>query len=617
MRRSDSVDDTLLDSVVVQIKRYAWIMLGLSGITNILGITLSLYIMLVFDRVLSSRSTDTLAFLSLAAVVALVTAAVLDAIRSFALGRIANWVSRRLAPDILMRSIERRLIEGNLRSELLRDLSHLRGFLSGPGVPSLLDLPWMPIYLIVAFLIHPLLGVIAVFGTAILFGIAFLNERLNNKDIRNASALSAVAMRDSDAIMRNAEVIDSLGMAPQMARRWSWQIARELHIQERVQKRTAAIISGTRLARALIQIALYAVAATLVLDHQMTGGAMMAGSIIVSRLLAPVEGVLVHWRALLLTREIYDRLQRFFKLPSLRTTETELPTPRGRVVVDRVSLMLPGHPTAILRGVDFTLEAGDHLAIVGPAASGKTTLSRVLLGILRAQSGVVRLDGVDVSKWRREEFGQYVGYLPQDVELFSGTVAENIARFTTCEDAEIIRAARMAGCHSMILNLPNAYDTEIGEGGMLLSGGQRQQVGLARALFGRPRFVVLDEPNSNLDIKGENALRIALERLKTAGVTTIVVTHRQSLITQMDKLLILHAGMVRAFGATRTVLDGVRGNGASSEIAMTEREDVLPAEPAAPPAITDEAEQPDLPAADDEGGAQPAADAPKDAKEPA
>lgn len=553
------MDGTLLDSAAGEIKRYVLVMLGLSGIVSLLGITLSLFIMLVFDRVLSSRSMDTLFFLCLAATVALATASAIDGIRNFALGRMADWFMRRLAPNILMRSIERRLIEGNLRSEMLRDLTQLRAFLGGPAVSSLLDLPWMPLYLLVAFLIHPALGLIALIGMLILFGLAYANDRVTKKQVRKAAEISTQSMQASDAMMRNAEVIDSLGMAPQMTARWSRGLVQELDLQEVAQRRSVALMSATRLSRSLIQVALYATAALLVLDQQMTGGAMMAGSVIVSRLLAPVESVLLHWKSLQVSREIYRRLDGFFALPPLRTTTTELPAPRGQLTVERVSVMMPGQPMPILRNVDFALAPGEHLAIIGPAASGKTTLSRALLGILRPQAGVVRLDGVDVSQWQREEFGRHVGYLPQDVELFSGTVAQNIARFTQCEDEEIIRAARMAGCHQLILALPNAYDTEIGESGMRLSGGQRQQVGLARALFGRPRFVVLDEPNSNLDIRGDNALRIALERLKKADVTTIIVTHRQSVITQMDKLLVLQGGAVKAFGPTEQVLRSMRG----------------------------------------------------------
>ena len=382
--------------------------------------------------------------------------------------------------------------------------------------------------------------------------------------------------------MRNAEVIDSMGMSPQIVGRWSRSLSREIRLQDRVHQRNATLVSVTRLTRSLLQVALYTSAAMLVLEQQMTGGAMLAGSIIMSRLLAPMESLFVHWRSVLMIREIYNHLQAFCGLPELRSTETDLPAPRGKVVAERVVMALPGYPAPILRGIDFTLEPGEHLAIVGPAASGKTTLSRVLLGILRPNQGAARLDGMDVSRWRREDLGKHIGYLPQDVELFAGTVAENIARFTKCEDSKIIRAARMAGCHQMIVGLPNGYDTEIGEGGYLLSGGQRQQVGLARALFGRPRFVVLDEPNSNLDAQGEQALKQAMEWLKSAQVTTIVVTHRHALIGQVDKLMVLQNGMIKAFGPVDEVLNAVR---AKPEIEARHKDKQIPA--AVKPVIAD------------------------------
>jgi PrtD family type I secretion system ABC transporter len=576
----------LPDRVAGEVLRHLLMMLALSGLISLLGITLSLYIMQVFDRVLSSGSLDTLLFLSLAAGLALVTAALLDGLRSVALGRIADWTVRRLAPSILFRSIERRLTEGNLRSEMLRDLSSLRLFLAGPGVPAFLELPWMPLYLLVAFLIHPVMGIIAVIGAILLFAVAFLNEVLSGTLIRKAALVSAGALRESDAILRNAEVVDSLGMSPQMIRRWGRKVGSELAMQERIQRNTAAVMSGTRLCRALIQVVLYASAAMLVLDHQITGGAMMAGSIIVSRLLAPVEGVLTHWRGLLLSRETYRRLRAFLLLPPVRTSATALPAPNGRLEVQGVTVFAPRSGTPILRNVGFALEPGEHLAIVGPAGSGKTTLSRVILGVFPAQAGLVRLDGADIAKWRREELGRHLGYLPQDVELFEGTVAENIGRFGAADDQEVVRAARAAGCHNLILALPDGYDTEIGEGGLLLSGGQRQQIGLARALFGSPRFIVLDEPNSNLDARGEQALRFALARLKAAGVTVIIVTHRQSVISQMDKLLVLQNGAVRAFGDPDTVIAAMREVAAEPSALPEGRKlgRVAPEDDASPPA---------------------------------
>jgi PrtD family type I secretion system ABC transporter len=540
-------------------------MVVLSGAINILGITLSLFTMQVYDRVLSSRNLDSLFFLAIAAALALVTAATLDGVRSMTLGRIGEWLMQRLGPIVLSRSIERRMVDGNLRTEMVREISQLRTFVSGPGVPAILDIPWMPIYLVVAFLIHPLLGLLSVIGMMTLFGLAWLNEKLNGPKMRQASALSAQVFRESDSIMRNAEVIDSMGMSPQVVRRWSRTMGREILLQDGVQQRNSVLVSITRLTRSLLQVGLYMTAAILVLEQQLTGGAMMAASIVMSRLLSPMESMFVHWRSLLMIREIHSHLKIFLGLPPLRAAGTELPQPRGDLAVERVTLNMPGHPAPILRGVDFTLKAGEHLAIVGPAASGKTTLSRIILGILRPTQGAARLDGMDVSIWRREDLGRHIGYLPQDVELFAGTVAQNIGRFTRCPDSEIIRAARMAGCHQLIVGLPNGYDTEIGDGGYLLSGGQRQQVGLARALFGRPRLIVLDEPNSNLDTQGERALKSAMERLHEAGVTVVVVTHRQALIGQVDKLLVLQAGMVKAFGPVDEVVGGMR-RGADSGV---------------------------------------------------
>lgn len=552
-------NDTLLDGAMRQVKRYTLIMLALSGAINILGITLPLFAMQVFDRVLSSRNLDTLFFLAIAGALALVTASCLDGVRNLVLGRVGAWLMQRLGPDVLARSIERRLVDNQLRTEILREVSQLRGFIGGPGVPALLDIPWMPFYLIIAFLIHPWLGLLSLAGMILLFGLAYFNERFNSEEVRAAATVSGEVLRDGDAIMRNAEVVDSMGMTPQVTERWSRTMYRELRLQDNVHYRNAILVSITRFTRSILQILMYASAALLVLDQQITGGAMMAGAIIMSRLLAPMESMFVHWRSLMQIREIHAHLQAFFALPPLRSTETSLPTPKGVLSVDRITMAIPGYPAPILRSVSFDLKAGEHLAIVGPAASGKTTLSRIILGIMRASQGAVRLDGMDMSKWRREDLGQHIGYLPQDVELFSGTVAQNIARFTQCEDREIIRAARMAGCHQMILNLPNGYDTEIGEAGLLLSGGQRQQVGLARALFGRPKLVVLDEPNSNLDTQGDQALKSAMERLRTAKVTTVVVTHRQSLISHVDKLLVLQSGMVRAFGPVGEVMDLMRG----------------------------------------------------------
>ena len=558
MRNLARENRTLLHASVRALRPYLWPVIFISGFINLLALALPIYTLQVFDRVLSSQSIDTLAFLTLAAVIAITATSALDGVRNFFFGRLADWWTSLLAPEVLKRSLERRLADDQSRTDLLRELATLRSFLSGPGVPTLLDLPWLPIYLLVGFFIHPLLGLIGLLGIVLLLGMGLVNERLTHRDVVRASRLSAVSLRYGDSLVRNAEVIDTLGMAGPVTRRWSAGLLAELGLHERIQLRSAAVISSTRLVRALIQVALYGFAAMLVLNHEMTAGAMIAGSIITSRLMSPIEATLVHWRSLLVALQSYQRLTGFFNLPPMRTSQTSLPVPSGHLAVDRVSLLAPGMANPVLRNISFELQPGEHLAIIGAAASGKTTLVRTLVGLIKPQSGIVRLDSADVFTWRRDEFGGHVGYLPQDIELLSGTVAENIARFQSAADASVVSAAKLAGCHDMILSLPAGYETEIGEGGTRLSGGQRQQVALARALFGRPRFVVLDEPNSNLDVRGEQALRIALTRLRKAGVTTIIVTHRQSVITQMDKLLVLEAGAVKAFGPPAEVLAALR-----------------------------------------------------------
>ncbi|NJC32759.1 PrtD family type I secretion system ABC transporter [Sphingomonas jejuensis] len=529
-------------------------MFGVSGVINVLALALPLYTLSVFDRVLTSRSEDTLLFLSLAAAVAILTSALLDGYRTIAFGRVANWITYSLSPQVLERSIERRLIDNTLRTELLREVGNIRNFLASPVSTALFDLPWLPLYLAIAFLIHPLFGYIALAGSLVLFSIAFLSDRLLQADIKTSATAGAQAMQEGDCILRNAEIVDSLGMTDTIIKRWSGRMYEELSASERIQASTATMLSITRGTRAMIQVALYAFAALLVIQQEMTGGAIIAASIIVSRLLAPVEAVLGQFRALKTARESLARLDRLFTLPRRPQTHVDLPRPKGQLSVDRLTLRLPGHAVPILRNVSFEIGAGQQLAIVGPAGSGKTTLARMLIGIARPDMGSVRLDGADVSSWSREAFGRHIGYLPQDVELFSGTVADNIRRFSGGSDQSVINAARFAGCHKLILSLPNGYETEIGEGGVMLSGGQRQQIGLARAVYGSPRFIVLDEPNSNLDLRGDEALSHALRQLAVNKVTVVIITHRPSILSNVDMMLVLDQGAVRTFGPTKDIL---------------------------------------------------------------
>jgi ATP-binding cassette subfamily C protein/ATP-binding cassette subfamily C protein EexD len=525
-----------------------------SGVVNLLQLTVSLYMMQVFDRVLSTRSIDTLYYLTLIAVFALLIMAVLDGLRGQVMQRLASWVEGKVAPEAFLRAIESQLRGRPYRMEALRDLAVCRGWLGSPASLTVFDVPWVPIYLAVIFALHPTLGWIAFAGAAILFMLTLANEWATGSLLRQASTASMGSQRRAESMVRNAEVIDSMGMAPAVLQRWREGLSSSIPPQERAADRAAIMLSITRFTRLAVQVAVLGVGAWLTLEQQLTSGASIAASIIMGRALAPVEQMIGGWKQLVQARQSYRRLVGFMALPRIRPPGIPLPEPAGRINAERVTFGFPGQPVAIIKGISFNLAAGESLAIIGPSAAGKTTLIKLLIGTLQPSAGTVRLDGADVFTWQREDFGRYTGYLPQDVELFDGTVMKNIGRMRDVEPEQIFEAAKLAGCHEMILRLPQGYDTEIGDGGQHLSGGQRQLIGLARAMFGNPRFVVLDEPNSNLDGDAEQALIRGLEALKANGTTVILVSHRPTLVQGVDKVLLLRDGAAEAFGPRAEVL---------------------------------------------------------------
>lgn len=531
-----------------------WMVGAFSGVVNLLQLTVSIYMMQVFDRVLATRNTDTLIYLTLIAIFALLVMAVLEAVRSVVMQRIAAWVELRVAPEGFDRAIESQLRGRPYRMEALRDLAVCRGYLGSPGMLALYDVPWVPIYLAVIFMLHPLMGWLALGGAALLFALTIGNEFMTSNLMREANTAAMQSQRRADAIARNAEVIDSMGMGPAVARRWRESVAKQVPPQTRAADRAAVLLATTKFLRLAVQLGVLGLGAWLVLQQQITAGASIAASIIMGRALAPVEQLIGGWKQLVQARQSHRRLQAFLALPRVRPPGLPLPAPEGRLQVDRVSYGFPGQGTALIKGVNFALEPGESLAVIGPSAAGKTTLIRMIIGVLQPVSGHVRLDGADVYTWQREDFGRHIGYLPQDVELFDGTVFQNIARMQDADPEAVFEAAKLAGCHDMILRLPNNYETEIGDGGQHLSGGQRQLIGLARAMFGRPRLVVLDEPNSNLDGDSEAALGRALAALKAQGTTVVVVSHRTALVQSVDKVLVLRDGAVELFGPRADVL---------------------------------------------------------------
>jgi PrtD family type I secretion system ABC transporter len=523
---------------------------------NLLLLVPPLYMLQVFDRVLASRSGETLAVLTVAAVVALFVMALLDMLRARLLAAVGALLDRNLGPRVIDGLLAQTAkASGASYLNGLRDVNTLRGFLGGTGLMTLFDAPWLPFFLVVIFPFHPVLGAVALAGALTMVVLAFLNERLTREPLERAQTEGRRAARFIDANVRNAEVVSALGMLPAVTRRWARLNDAALDEQARAAWLGSFFSGFTKFARQFIQLAMLAAGAYLVVMQDVTAGVMIAATILLGRALAPLETLVAGWRSLVEARSAWRRLDELLKDTPQAEPHTELPAPTGKLQVEKVLFGFKDKP--IVRGVSFSLEPGEALALVGPSASGKSTLARLVVGIWKPMAGVVRLDGADVAAWPREGLGPHIGYLPQDVELFGGTVAENIARLGEPHAAEVIRAAQRAHVHDLVLRLPKGYDTDIGEAGQALSPGQRQRVALARALYGKPRLVVLDEPNANLDTDGEEALLRTLQLLKSEGITVVIIAHRPSLLRGADKMLVLREGMVERFGARAEVMDRV------------------------------------------------------------
>ena len=520
---------------------------------NVLLLGPTLYMLQVFDRVITSRSQETLLALTVAAVAALGLMALLDMLRARLLAAAGIALDRMLGPRVLEGLLSR--LSGTEFANGLRDVNTLRGFLVGSGVLAIFDAPWLPFFLLIIFLFHPVLGVIAVIGAISMWLLAFLNERFARRPLERVQAEGRRASRFIDTSARNAEVIGALGMLPAVTRRWARFNDAVLREQVRASAIGGRFSGGTKFARQLIQTAMMAAGAYLVVEQHVSSGIMIAGTILLGRALAPVEMLVASWKSLVEARGAWKRLDELLTKNPPAMPATDLPAPAGKLDVERVVFTLKDRP--IVRGASFSLAPAESLGIIGPSASGKSTLARLLVGVWKPGSGVVRLDGADVASWPREKLGPHLGYLPQDVELFTGTVAENIARLGEPDPAEVVRAAQRAHVHELILRLPKGYDSEIGENGQALSPGQRQRIALARALHGNPRFVVLDEPNANLDHDGEQALLRTLHGLKKEGITLVIIAHRPSLLGSVDKMLVLRDGMIEAFGPRSEIMSRV------------------------------------------------------------
>lgn len=522
---------------------------------NLLMLVPALYMLQMYDRVLTSRSESTLLLLTLLVVGLMITLGALDWVRSQILIRVGARLDMALNERLFTALFDLNLRRpGSAGVQPINDLTQLRQFLTGAGLAAFFDVPWIPLYILVLFLFHPLFGWMALGGTMIAFGLTLANELSTQKLLAAANTEAIAANQYAGGNLRNAEVLEAMGMLGAVRQRWLGRHTQVLNLQARASDRAGALTATSRGFRILLQSLVLGAGAYLAIHHVITPGLMIAASILTGRALAPIDLLVGNWRGFVSARSAYRRLDQLLQSLPQRPAAMSLPPPQGNLHVDGVTVIPPGASTPAIRGVSFTLKAGESMGIVGPTASGKSTLARALLGLWPAYTGKVRLDGVDAATWNREELGPFIGYLPQDIELFSGTISENIARFGTVDPGKVVEAARRAGVHELILRLPKGYDTPIGEAGCVLSGGQCQRIALARALYGDPVLVVLDEPNSNLDDQGEAALVAALKNLKERGRTLLIITHRPSVLAGVDKMLVLKEGQVQMVGPCDQVM---------------------------------------------------------------
>ncbi len=536
---------------------------------NLLMLSVPIYMFQLSDRVLTSRSLDTLIMLSVIACGGLVTLVFLDSVRRFLLTRIAMKVEALLGGPVLAAALSAATVSASRDVQALRDLQQLRQFVTSPVMLLLFDAPLAPIYFLAGFLIHPILGCIMTGACIVLLGLALLNERLTAKSFAQSGTLGIRASQQAAAQARNAQVIAAMGMTDESIALWGRENANSLRAQVMAMDRNLHISSLSRLMRLITQISLLGTGAYLAMHGELTGGMMVAASLIASRALAPVEGAIEGWRNCVQAKTAYQRVKTLLDLSAREPERTLLPKPEGRLSAEKLLYIPAGTKRTVLNGISFSLEAGESLAIVGPSGGGKSTLARMLVGCILPTAGAVRLDFMDLRNWDRRQLGETMGYLPQDIELFPGTIKANIARLREdISDEAVTRAAELAGVHEMISRFPDGYETEIALDGSPLSGGQKQQIALARAFFNEPRLVVLDEPNANLDPNGEAALERAILRAGEVGITVVLVTQRPSILRCVKRILVLKNGQTVAFGDREQVLPRLSGQGGMAESAV-------------------------------------------------
>ncbi len=537
--------------------RSAFISVGIFSLfINLLLLVPSIYMLQVYDRVLPASSESTLLMLTLITLFLFIVMGGLEWTRSQIMNVTGNKLDNLLNTRVYNALFAKTLAMGgrSISAQPLNDLQQLRQFLTGPGLFAFFDAPWLPIYIMVLFMFHPFFGGVAIFSVLILSGIAFWNERATKTDMEIAAREGLAAQQMTQANLRNAEVIEAMGMLPQVRDRWRQKQSNHLVLHSRATAVGSMISAISKFYRLSIQSLILGLGAYLAIHREITPGLVVAGSILMGRALAPLDQIIAQWRNVLHVRESYRRLEALLINIPARAEPMPLPALKGEIRLEKCIVVPPGATNPVIKGISFILEPGTHVAVVGPSAAGKSTLARAILGIYEPAEGAVRLDGAEIKHWDRAQLGGFIGYLPQDVELLDGTISENIARFGVIDPDKVVAAAQNAGVHEMILRLQDGYDTKIEGSGHALSAGQRQRLGLARALYGDPRVLLLDEPNSNLDQEGDLALQRTLQLLKQSGRTLIIITHRTNILQQMDKILLLVQGEIMQFGPAEQVL---------------------------------------------------------------
>lgn len=534
---------------------------GFSFFINLLLLIPSVFMLQVFDRVMVSRSIDTLLVLTLGAAIGLCLLFALDQVRARLQGVAGNLVGEVLSPVVTRLAVAQGARHaGRANAESLRDIATLRSVFSAQGLLALFDAPWMVFYVALIWFAHHWLGVTALAAAMLMLGLAVVNDRVTRREIEALQKAAAGATRYLEASLANAEVAQALGMTDALLARWRARNADVAALQGATARKTVAMAALTRTLRQAVQILMLGVGAWLVVTNQGSPGITIACTILLGRALAPVEQVVGSWKVLADGRAAFQRLSGLVNVASTEPQRMGLPAPSGQLVASQLAFRAPGSERLLLAGVSLQLQPGESLAIIGPSGAGKSTLLRLLTGVWVPTAGSVRLDGSDLAQWPREQIGPWLGYVPQDVELFAGTVAENIARLGEVDPAQVVQAALRAHVHQMILGLPQGYDTVVDPASAVLSPGQRQRIALARALYGQPRLLVLDEPNANLDGAGELALAEALKDLR-GQVTVVVVTHRTTLVQHVDKMLVLEAGKPQHSGPVAEVMKAMQAKG--------------------------------------------------------